>query len=149
MGVSIENKRWVERADYLREVPSAVRFISAEPLIGPLDGLDLDGIDWLIAGGESGHRHRPLDEEWAIELRDLCRSEGVAFFFKQWGGRHAKANGRMLQGREWSEMPTPRARELPVSAGELPAVVGKARRGPPCSRSNPLTPLGSHRGCDC
>jgi protein gp37 len=116
MGVSIENKRWVERADYLREVPAAVRFISAEPLIGPLDGLDLDGIDWLIAGGESGHRHRPLDEEWVVELRDLCHADGVAFFFKQWGGRHAKANGRTLQGREWSEMPTPRARELLLSA---------------------------------
>jgi len=112
MGVSIENKRWVERADRLREVPAAVRFISAEPLLGPLIGLDLDRIDWLIAGGESGHKHRPIREEWVVELRDLCKAQGVAFFFKQWGGRHSKANGRRLKGREYSQMPTPKAREL-------------------------------------
>jgi protein gp37 len=112
MGVSIENKRWVCRADALREVPAAVRFISAEPLLGPLVGLDLDGIDWLIAGGESGHRHRPVREEWIVELQERCAEEDVAFFFKQWGGRHSKANGRTLRGREWSEMPTHRSREL-------------------------------------
>lgn len=112
MGVSIENKRWVERADSLRQVPAAVRFISAEPLLGPLVGLDLTGIDWLIAGGESGQRHRPVHEEWVTELRDRCRSEGVAFYFKQWGGRHSKAGGRRLRGREWSQMPTPKTREL-------------------------------------
>ena len=83
MGVSIENKRWIERADRLREVPSAIRFISAEPLLGPLDGLDLDGIDWLIAGGESGYRHRPVKEEWILDLKSQCGREGVAFFFKQ------------------------------------------------------------------
>jgi protein gp37 len=112
MGVSIENKRWVRRADALREVPAAVRFISAEPLLGPLDGLDLTGIDWLIAGGESGYRHRPVNEDWIVDLQGRCEEEGVAFFFKQWGGRHAKANGRTLRGREWSQMPTPQAREL-------------------------------------
>lgn len=106
MGVSIENRRWVRRADYLRDVPAAVRFVSAEPLLGPLEGLNLDGIDWLIAGGESGFRHRPIQEEWVTDLRDQCRSEKVAFYFKQWGGRHAKAGGRLLQGREWSQMPT-------------------------------------------
>src|SRR3954449_4222119 len=90
MGVSIENKRWVERADRLREVPAAVRFISAEPLLGPLVGLDLAGIDWLIAGGESGPRHRPVREEWLVDLRDRCAASGVAFFFKQWGGRTSK-----------------------------------------------------------
>ncbi len=116
MGVSIENKHWVGRADYLREVPAAVRFISAEPLLGPLDGLNLEGIDWLIAGGESGHGHRPVREEWLIELRDLCRSEEVAFYFKQWGGRYSKAGGRELRGREWSQMPTPRARRMLVTA---------------------------------
>lgn len=105
MGVSIENRRWVERADYLREIPAAVRFVSAEPLLGPLDSLDLDGIDWLIAGGESGPRHRPMREEWVLDLRDRCRDAGVPFFFKQWGGRTSKAGGRMLQDREWSEMP--------------------------------------------
>jgi protein gp37 len=107
MGVSIENRRWVERADYLREVPAAVRFISAEPLLGPLDELDLSEIDWLIAGGESGPRHRPVQEEWIVDLRDRCRETGVAFFFKQWGGRTSKVRGRLLQGEEWSEMPTP------------------------------------------
>jgi protein gp37 len=112
MGVSIENKRWVRRADYLREVPAAVRFISAEPLLGRLDGLDLEGIDWLIAGGESGHGHRPVSEDWIVELRDRCCREEVAFYFKQWGGRYSKAGGRELRGREWSEMPTPQARRL-------------------------------------
>jgi protein gp37 len=116
MGVSIENRRWVDRADNLREVPAAVRFISAEPLLGPLDGLDLTGIDWLIAGGESGHRHRPVDLEWIRQLRDRCREERVAFFLKQIGGRTPKAGGRRLDGREWSEMPIPRRRRGAVLA---------------------------------
>jgi protein gp37 len=112
MGVSIENRRWVERADCLRQVPAAVRFISAEPLLGPLDELDLDGIHWLIAGGESGHRRRPVREEWVRELRDRCQAEQVAFFLKQWGGRTPKAGGRLLDGVECSEMPVMRARAL-------------------------------------
>jgi protein gp37 len=106
MGVSVENNRWVDRADALRTVPAAVRFISAEPLLGPLDRLDLSAIDWLIAGGESGARHRPVCEEWLVDLRDRCAASGVAFFFKQWGGRTSKVGGRELEGREWSEMPT-------------------------------------------
>jgi protein gp37 len=105
MGVSVENMRWAVRADYLRTVPAAVRFISAEPLLGPLDTLDLDGIDWLIAGGESGPRHRPMQDEWVRTLRDRCEAEGVSFFFKQWGGRSSKAGGRTLDGREHSDMP--------------------------------------------
>lgn len=106
IGVSIENKRWVHRADCLREVrEAAVRFISAEPLLGPLIGLNLTGIDWLIAGGESGPRHRPMRDEWLIDLRDRCVKEGVPFFFKQWGGRTSKSGGRILQGQLWSEMP--------------------------------------------
>jgi protein gp37 len=105
MGVSIENRRFIYRADYLREVPAAVRFISAEPLLGPLEGLDLTGIQWLIAGGESGPGHRPMKIEWVRELRDQCGDEAVAFFFKQWGGRTAKMGGRELDGRTWSEMP--------------------------------------------
>jgi protein gp37 len=107
MGVSIENRRFVHRADQLREVPAAVRFISAEPLLGPLEGLDLTGIGWLIAGGESGHHHRPVKVEWLRELRDRCQVEGVPFFFKQWGGRTSKAGGRELDYRRWSELPTP------------------------------------------
>jgi protein gp37 len=105
MGVTIENRRFVHRADYLREVPAAVRFISAEPLLGPLEGLDLSEIDWLIAGGESGYRHRPVRVEWLRELRDRCLAEKVAFFFKQWGGVRAKTGGRLLDGRTWDQMP--------------------------------------------
>jgi protein gp37 len=110
MGVTIENRRFVHRAESLREVPAAVRFISAEPLLGPLEGLDLAGIDWLIAGGESGPRHRRIDPAWAAELRDRCREEGVAFFFKQWGGRRPKSGGRELAGRQWDDMPRPKRR---------------------------------------
>jgi protein gp37 len=105
MGVSIENRRWVGRADYLRRVPAAVRFISAEPLLGPLEGLELRGIHWLIAGGESGLRHRPIRAEWVRELRDHCQAERVPFFFKQWGGRTPKSGGRHLDGEVYSEMP--------------------------------------------
>jgi protein gp37 len=105
MGVSIENRRFVHRADALRQVPAAVRFISAEPLLGPLDGLDLSGIDWLICGGESGPRHRPVKIEWIRDLRDRCNAEDVAFFFKQWGGRRPKSRGRELDGRTWDAMP--------------------------------------------
>ncbi len=105
MGVSIENRRFVKRADYVRDVDAAVRFISAEPLLGELEGLDLTGIDWLIAGGESGPGHRPVKGDWIRQLRDQCRDEEVAFFFKQWGGRHPKTGGRELDGRTWDEMP--------------------------------------------
>src|SRR5262249_36923278 len=105
MGVSVENMRWAVRADFLRTVPAAVRFISAEPLLGPLETIDLDGIDWLIAGGESGVRHRPIQEEWVRTLRDRCKTEDVPFFFKQWGGRTSKTGGRSLDGHEYSEMP--------------------------------------------
>jgi protein gp37 len=106
MGVSIENRRFIHRAEYLRQVPAAVRFISAEPLLGPLDGLDLTGIHWLISGGESGPRHRPVKAEWVRQLRDQCQREGVAYFFKQWGGVRSKAGGRQLDGRTWDEMPS-------------------------------------------
>jgi protein gp37 len=105
MGVTIENRRFVHRADYLREVPAAVRFISAEPLLGPLEGVNLSGVDWLIAGGESGHKHRPVCTDWLRELRDRCLAEKVAFFFKQWGGVRSKSGGRLLDGRTWDQMP--------------------------------------------
>jgi len=107
MGVTIENNRWVERADRLRSVPAAVRFISAEPLLGPLPDLDLTDIDWLIAGGESGPIRRPPKVEWFRELRDRCVAQGVAYFFKQWGGRYPKEGGRDLDGRTWDEFPEP------------------------------------------
>jgi len=105
MGVSIENRRWVKRADSLRAVSSAVRFISAEPLLGPLEGLDLNGIHWVIAGGESGSRHRPVHVDWIRDVRERCRAAGVPFFFKQWGGRTSKIGGRVLDGQEWNQMP--------------------------------------------
>ncbi len=94
MGVSIENRRYVARADALREVPAAVRFISAEPLLGPLDGLSLKDIDWLIAGGESGPHARPMHPAWVAELRDRCQAEAVAFFFKQWGAHSPEVGAR-------------------------------------------------------
>ena len=105
MGVSVEDQTHLYRVDDLRGVPAAVRFLSCEPLLGPLTGLDLTGIDWVIAGGESGPGHRPMDEAWVLELRDLCQAHGVPFFFKQWGGRTPKAGGRLLEGRTWDQMP--------------------------------------------
>ena len=108
LGTSIENNRWVHRADDLREAPAAVRFISAEPLLGPLDRLDLTGIDWLIVGGESGGQHRRIDAAWVRDLRDHALAAGVPFFFKQWGGRTPKAGGRLLDGRTWEEYPSTR-----------------------------------------
>jgi protein gp37 len=123
MGVSIENRRWVERADFLRRVPAAVRFVSAEPLLGPLGGLDLSRIDWLIAGGESGSGHRPVRAEWLRDLRDTCEERGVAFFFKQWGGPRSKSGGRQLDGRYHSEVPAEREQiELDDSDPHLSAV---------------------------
>lgn len=106
MGVSIENRRFVHRAHHLRATPAAVRFISAEPLLGRLEGLKLDGIDWVIAGGESGARHRRLDLDWVRDLRDRCADDDVAFFFKQVGGRTPKAGGRLLDGRTHDEYPS-------------------------------------------
>jgi protein gp37 len=104
MGVSVESQRYAFRLDHLRVVPAAVRFVSAEPLLGPV-ALDLGGIDWLIAGGESGHRARPCDPDWVRSLQAQCDRADTAFFFKQWGGRTPKAGGRDLDGRTWDEMP--------------------------------------------
>lgn len=105
MGVSIEDSSALYRVDHLRQVPAAVRFLSCEPLLGPLDGLNLQEIDWLIAGGESGPNHRPMQADWVRDIRDTCGDSGVAFFFKQWGGRTPKALGRELDGKLWDEMP--------------------------------------------
>jgi protein gp37 len=105
LGVSIEDERVVDRADILLQVPAAVRFLSLEPLLGPLPSLDLTGIDWVIVGGESGPDHRPMRKEWVLELRDRCQAAGVPFFFKQWGGATPKSGGRLLDGRTWDEMP--------------------------------------------
>ena len=105
MGVSVEDSRVFSRIDDLREVPSAVRFLSCEPLLGPLGGINLEGISWVIAGGESGPKYRPVDVNWIREIRDTCVEESVPFFFKQWGGRTPKALGRELDGRAWDQMP--------------------------------------------
>jgi len=105
MGVSVETSRYVFRIDHLRTVPAEVRFVSAEPLLGSLPNLDLTGIHWLIAGGESGPGARPMDEAWVLDLRDQCESASVAFFFKQWGGRTSKSGGRLLSGKVYGEMP--------------------------------------------
>lgn len=108
LGTSVESMAVARRVDALREVPAAIRFISAEPLLGPLDGLDLTGIHWVIGGGESGPGFRPPAEEWAAALRDLCLDAGVAFFWKQWGGVRPKSNGRELGGRTWDQFPEPK-----------------------------------------
>lgn len=106
MGVSVESQDVLSRVEDLRQVPAAVRFLSCEPLLGPLDGINLDAISWVIAGGESGPRYRPMGLAWARGIRDACQDQGVPFFFKQWGGRTPKALGRELDGRQWDEMPT-------------------------------------------
>ena len=105
-GVSVENrKHGLPRIDLLRDTPATTRFLSVEPLLEDLGQVNLDGIHWVIAGGESGHRARPLQPEWVTSLRDQCAAAGVPFFFKQWGGKQKKKNGRELEGRTWDEMP--------------------------------------------
>lgn len=112
MGVSVENSRWTERIDALRSVPAAIRFLSLEPLLGDLGELDLEAIDWVIVGGESGPRARPMQIEWARSARDQCVQANVSFFFKQWGAhdeagvRRGKAgSGRLLDGETWDQLP--------------------------------------------
>ncbi|MGH7938525.1 MAG: DUF5131 family protein, partial [Chthoniobacterales bacterium] len=105
MGVSVEDASQLARVDELRRVPAAVRFLSCEPLLGSIGGIDLDEIDWVITGGESGPRARPVNPAWVREVRDACQQQDVAFFHKQWGGRTPKVGGRELDGRTWDEMP--------------------------------------------
>ena len=105
MGVSVENQDYEFRIEHLKQTGAHVKFLSLEPLLGPLPNLDLDGIDWVIVGGESGPGARPIEEQWVFDIRDKCQAAGVPFFFKQWGGIRKKQRGRMLQGRTWDEMP--------------------------------------------
>jgi protein gp37 len=105
MGVSVEHSRQRHRVDALRYIEARIKFLSLEPLLGPLHDLDLSDIDWVIVGGESGPNARPIESEWVIDLRDQCRRAKVPFFFKQWGGRNKKKTGRVLQGRTWDQMP--------------------------------------------
>ncbi|MCY4188538.1 MAG: phage Gp37/Gp68 family protein [Bryobacterales bacterium] len=105
LGVSIESRRWSARARTLRMTSAQTKFLSLEPLLGPLPGLDLSGIDWVIAGGESGPGARPVHRDWIREIRDACVRHEVPFFFKQWGGVNKKHAGRLLDGTTWDEMP--------------------------------------------
>jgi protein gp37 len=105
MGVSVENEKYAGRIDELRQTGAHVKFLSLEPLLGPLRNLDLRGIDWAIVGGESGPGARPIDPTWVTSLRDQCVKAGVPFFFKQWGGVQKSKTGRALEGRTWDEMP--------------------------------------------
>lgn len=105
MGVSVENENTTSRVDFLRQTNAKVKFLSCEPLIGPLPNLDLQGIDWVIVGGESGRKPRPMKEEWVLEIMDQCKANDVKFFFKQWGGTNKKKTGRELKGKLYNEMP--------------------------------------------
>mgnify|MGYP001773561783 CR=1 FL=1 len=121
IGVSVEAQKYTYRIDYLRQVPAQVRFLSCEPLLGPLE-LDLEGIHWVIVGGESGPKRRPVHPDWVRSIRDQCLREGIPFFFKQWGGRTSKSGGRILDGRTWDEMP----RVNHPSLGEQSGLFAKA-----------------------
>ena len=105
-GVSVENRDYAFRLDHLRQTDAKVRFVSFEPLLGPVAGVDLSGIDWVIVGGESGPGARPMQKQWVEDIRDQCLEEGIAFFFKQWGGTNKKKTGRRLAGRTWDQMPS-------------------------------------------
>ncbi len=105
MGISVEDERVMDRIDLLRDTNARVKFLSCEPLIGPLPNLNLEKIDWVIVGGESGRKPRPMDTDWVTDIKDQCKKAGVAFFFKQWGGTNKKKTGRELEGRTWDEMP--------------------------------------------
>jgi len=119
MGVSVENQDYTFRIDHLRQTHAYIKFLSLEPLLGPLSDLDLRGMDWIIVGGESGPGARPIKEEWVIDIKDQCRVAHIPFFFKQWGGVRKKRTGRVLQGRTWDGIPgqmgmTPRQMTLPA-----------------------------------
>jgi protein gp37 len=115
IGVSVENQKYAYRINDLRKSGAAIKFLSLEPLLGPLPDLHLSGIDWVIVGGESGPGARPMQESWVLDIRKQCRRFGTAFFFKQWGGVRKSATGRTLQGRTWDEMPSA-ARHIPLLA---------------------------------
>lgn len=106
MGVSVENQDYVYRIEHLQQTDAIIKFLSLEPLLGPLANLKLDNIDWVIVGGESGPHARPMKKQWVVDIRDQCAAAQVSFFFKQWGGKNKKVTGRELEGKTWNEMPT-------------------------------------------
>ena len=108
MGVSVGDARVIHRIDDLRNCGAKVKFLSLEPLLGPLPSLNLQGIDWVIVGGESGRKARPMYESWVLDIRDQCKEANVHFFFKQWGGTNKKVAGRMLEGKTYDDMPITR-----------------------------------------
>lgn len=105
MGVSVESQAYTFRIDHLRETQAHIKFLSLEPLLSPLSNLNLQGIDWVIVGGESGPHARPMEEDWVLDIRNQCQAAGVPFFFKQWGGPNKKKTGRVLENKTWDEMP--------------------------------------------
>lgn len=121
-GVSVESTRYTWRVAHLRQVPCAVRFLSVEPLLGPIPQLPLEGIDWVIVGGESGPKNRPVEAAWVRQIRDRCLEASVPFFFKQWGGRTPKSGGRLLDDRLWDQIPKPRLRNPQPKVCKLPGV---------------------------
>jgi len=131
IGVSVENQTYTSRIDHLRTVPASLRFLSIEPLLGPINHLDLNGIGWVIVGGESGHGARAMDPSWVRQIRDYCVEANVAFFFKQWGGVKKSRAGRLLDGRTWDEMP------------RLHTDINKPIRSAVCSAQAPLAPNGT------
>ena len=121
MGVSVESDRYRGRIDHLRSTDAEIKFLSLEPLLGPLCSLNLSGINWVIVGGESGHKARPMALHWVTDLRDQCRHARVPFFFKQWGGKNKKRAGRLLDGRTWDQMPMDHARQATSKQSRLAA----------------------------
>ena len=109
LGTSIESEKWLGRLVSLKKTGAQTKFLSLEPLLGPLTGIDLSNIDWVIVGGESGPGARPMAADWVREIRDICVNCGTPFFFKQWGGVFKKRTGRMLDNRAWDQMPEPKA----------------------------------------
>jgi protein gp37 len=116
MGVSVETQRYTSRIEHLRNTSAQIKFLSLEPLLGPLPNLALAGMDWVIVGGESGPGARPMEEAWVLDIRDQCQAQAIPFFFKQWGGTNKKKTGRLLEGKTWDEMPRLATDDLVVPA---------------------------------
>lgn len=125
MGTSVENQKYAFRIDLLRQTGAQIKFLSLEPLLGPLSDLKLVGIDWVIVGGESGPGARPMDSSWVTSIRDQCLSQDVAFFFKQWGGVNKKKTGRILDGHTWDQMPGQLPNHIKPSGTQSPTFAGQ------------------------